>query len=186
MARQFIGIDQSYSGCAIVIYRPCGTDWNARETVFDFSPKRVGNGIPRLVHVQHTLREHFAAIERLGTVSHICYEGYSYGSKYRREEMGELGAALKLALAHQFPMHVQRRMHAVAPPSVKKYVTGSGRADKDKMLLAVFKRWEHEASCHDAADAYVLARIAAALASPEPPELAFQKEVLDTIRKGEA
>ncbi|WP_330481350.1 hypothetical protein [Streptomyces sp. NBC_00724] len=76
-------------------------------------------------------------------------------------------------------------LHAVAPPSVKKFVTGSGRADKDKMMLAVYMRWQFEAPNHDVADAYTLARIAAHL-DPElqvaPPELKFQQEVLDTVR----
>ncbi|MGW6481292.1 hypothetical protein ACWGDS_25925 [Streptomyces sp. NPDC055059] len=59
------------------------------------------------------------------------------------------------------------------------------RADKDKMLLAVYMRWKFEAPDHDTADAYTLARIAAHL-DPElreaPPELKFQQEVLDTVR----
>ncbi|WP_369042197.1 crossover junction endodeoxyribonuclease RuvC [Streptomyces sp. Midd1] len=180
MPRYAIGIDQSYSGCAVVCYSP--TDGTASETVFDFSPKQVGTGIRRLVTVHAMLREHFATIERLGQITHICYEGYSYGSKFRREELGELGCALKLALATQFPMHLERRVHAVAPSTVKKFVTGSGRADKDKIMLAVYMRWHHEPSSNDAADAYALARIADALATPEPPELKFQQEVLDTIR----
>ncbi|WP_329272033.1 hypothetical protein [Streptomyces sp. NBC_01451] len=180
MPRISIGIDQSYSGCAVVHYD--ATTGSASETVLDFSPKKVGTGIPRLVTVNAMLREHFAAIERLGQITHICYEGYSYGSKFRREELGELGCALKLALATQFPMHLERRIHAVAPTTAKKFVTGSGRADKDKIMLAVYMRWQHEPSSNDAADAYTLARIADALATPEPPELKFQQEVLDTIR----
>ncbi|MGW3860263.1 hypothetical protein ACWEDZ_02095 [Streptomyces sp. NPDC005047] len=180
MPRLSIGIDQSYSGCAIVHYN--ATDQTASETVYDFSPKQAGSGIQRLVHVHATLRQHFAAVERFGQITHICYEGYSYGSKYRREELGELGCALKLALATQFPMHIERRVHAVAPPTVKKFVTGSGQANKDKIMMAVYMRWQHEASSNDSADAYVLARIADALATPEPPELKFQREVLDTIR----
>lgn len=78
-----------------------------------------------------------------------------------------------------------RLLHAVAPPSVKKFVTGSGRADKDKMMLAVYMRWKFEAPNHDVADAYTLARIAAHLdpeLQVEPPELKFQQEVLDTVR----
>ncbi|MET7631721.1 hypothetical protein ABZS53_14895 [Streptomyces sp. NPDC005499] len=180
MARYSIGIDQSYSGCAIVHYN--AADHSAAEKVYDFSPKLAGSGLARLAHVYRTLREHFALIEQLGPITHVCYEGYAYGAKFKREEMGELGGILKLALATQFPAHVARRIHAVAPPTVKKFVTGSGRADKDKMLLAVYKRWEHEASSHDAADAYVLARIAADLDAETLPELKFQQEVLDTVR----
>ncbi|MGW3153679.1 hypothetical protein [Streptomyces sp. NPDC001089] len=180
MPRISIGIDQSYSGCAIVHYDATGNI--ATETVYDFSPKAAGTGIPRLTYVHRTLRDHFTMIEGLGQVLHICYEGYAYGAKFRREELGELGAMMKIALAQTFPFHVERRIHAVAPATVKKFVTGSGRADKDKIMMAVFQRWDHEASGHDAADAYALARIAEALGTPEPPELKFQQEVLATIR----
>lgn len=180
MPRISIGIDQSYSGCAIVHYD--ATNDSAGRIVHDFSPKAAGTGIRRLLYVYAALRQSFAAIERLGQVTHICYEGYAYGSKYRREELGELGCALKLALAFQFPTHVERRIHAVAPPTVKKFVTGSGNAHKDKIMLAVFMRWAYEPASNDVADAYTLARIAEALATPEPPELKFQQEVLDTIR----
>lgn len=180
MPRLSIGIDQSYSGCAIVHYN--ATTGAASEATYDFSPKAAGTGPRRLAFVYHTFREHFASVERLGQITHICYEGYSYGSKYRREELGELGGILKLALATQYPAHVARRIHAVAPPTVKKFVTGSGQARKDKIMMAVYMRWGHESSSNDAADAYVLARIADALATPEPPELKFQQEVLDIIR----
>ncbi|MFV0135458.1 crossover junction endodeoxyribonuclease RuvC [Streptomyces sp. HMX87] len=180
MPRISIGIDQSYSGCAVVSYN--ATDDTASERVFDFSPKTAGTGINRLHFVYYTLRDHFAGVALLGQVTHICYEGYAYGSKYRREELGELGGMMKLALVAAFPGHIERRVHAVAPASVKKFVTGSGQANKDKIMMAVYMRWKHEASNNDAADAYTLARIAEALANPEPPELKFQQEVLDTIR----
>ena len=180
MSRISIGIDQSYSGCAVVHYNTSAG--YAQEKVFDFSPKAAGTGIDRLLYVHVELLGHFQEIAMCGQVTHICYEGYAYGAKFRREELGELGAMMKLALADVWPGHVERRIHAVAPATVKKFVTGSGRADKDKMMMAVFQRWQHESSSHDAADAYVLARIAEALANPEPPELKFQQEVLATIR----
>ncbi|MGW1180106.1 crossover junction endodeoxyribonuclease RuvC [Streptomyces drozdowiczii] len=177
MPRLSIGIDQSYTGCAVVHYN--AADGTATETIYDFSPSKAGVGPQRLAHVHNTLHEHFHMIRLLGTVTQVCYEGYAYGSKFRREELGELGGMMKLALVQVYPPHL---LHAVAPTTVKKFVTGSGRADKDKMILAVYKRWQHESSSHDAADAYTLARIAEALAAPELPELGFQQEVLDTIR----
>ncbi|MGW1261150.1 hypothetical protein ACWD7Y_04215 [Streptomyces drozdowiczii] len=177
MPRLYLGIDQSYSRCAVVTYTPA----TGRTEVegFDFSPKKSGTGPQRLAHVHWVLREYFQAQRLTGTVGAIAYEGYSYGSKWKREELGELGGIMRLALVQTWPPHL---LHTVAPTSVKKYVTGSGRADKDKMLLSVYMRWKFEAPDHDTADAYTLARIAAALDSDEPPELKFQQEVIDTIR----
>ncbi|MFF1693166.1 crossover junction endodeoxyribonuclease RuvC [Streptomyces sp. NPDC058257] len=176
MPRTYIGIDQSYSGCAIVSY--CPATGSAEEHTYDFSPAKAGSGPQRLGYVHNILREHFMHLRHEGTVRQVCFEGYAYGSKFRREELGELGGVMRLALVQTFPPHL---LHAVAPTTVKKYVTGSGRADKDKMMLAVYMRWKHESSSHDAADAYVLARIAAGLETQQPLELKFQQEVIDSI-----
>ncbi|MFJ3271043.1 crossover junction endodeoxyribonuclease RuvC [Streptomyces sp. NPDC086776] len=180
MPRSYLGIDQSYSGCAIVTYTP--TTGHTGVERFDFSPKTAGTGPQRLAHVHWTLREFFQAQHLTGTVGAVAFEGYAYGAKFKREEMGELGGVLRLALVQTWHPGL---LHAVAPPSVKKFVTGSGRADKDKMMLAVYMRWQFEAPNHDVADAYTLARIAAHLDAElqvEPPELKFQQEVLDTVR----
>ncbi|MEU9050200.1 hypothetical protein AB0D37_07305 [Streptomyces sp. NPDC048384] len=180
MPRIYLGIDQSYSGCAVVTYTPDtgGTDIQR----FDFSVKKAGTGPQRLAHVHWTLREYFQAQRLSGTVGAIAFEGYAYGAKFKREELGELGGILRLALVQTWPPHL---LHRVAPTSVKKFVTGSGVADKDKMLLAVYMRWQFEAPDHDTADAYTLARIAVALDAEvlaEPPELKFQQEVIEGIR----
>lgn len=176
MPRIYIGIDQSYSGCAVVSY--CPSTNIASEHVYDFSPAQAGAGPQRLGYVHNILREHFMYLRQQGTVRQVCFEGYAYGSKFRREELGELGGVMRLALVQTFPPHLLR---AVAPTTVKKYVTGSGRADKDKMMLAVYMRWKHESSSHDAADAYALARIAADLEAEQPLELKFQQEVIDSL-----
>ncbi|WP_371799171.1 hypothetical protein OG963_15380 [Streptomyces sp. NBC_01707] len=180
MPRSYLGIDQSCSGCAIVTYTPATGHTGVER--FDFSPKTAGTCPRRMVHVHWTLREFFHAQRLAGTVGAVAFEGYAYGAKFKREEMGELCGVLRLALVQTWHPGL---LHAVAPPSVKKYVTGSGRADKDKMLLAVYMRWQFEAPNHDVADAYTLARIEAHLDPElrvEPPELKFQQEVLDTVR----
>lgn len=180
MPRTYIGIDQSYSGCAVVTHTPASNRTEFQR--FDFSPKKAGTGPQRLAHVHWVLREYFQAQRLTGTVGAVAYEGYAYGSKFRREELGELGGIMRLALVQTWQPGL---LFAVAPSSVKKFVTGSGVADKDKMLLAVYKRWEFEAPDHDTADAYTLARIASELDPEhvaEPLELRFQQEVLDTIR----
>ncbi len=46
----------------------------------------------------------------------------------------------------------------IAPGTLKKFVTGDGRAKKDLMLLKVYKKWGVEFSDDNLADAYGLAR----------------------------
>ena len=48
----------------------------------------------------------------------------------------------------------------IAPGTLKKFVTGDGRAKKDLMLLKVYKKWGVEFDNDNLADAYGLARMA--------------------------
>ena len=45
----------------------------------------------------------------------------------------------------------------VAPTSLKKFITGSGKGDKDMMMMTVFKNYGHEALDNNECDAYSLA-----------------------------
>jgi len=51
----------------------------------------------------------------------------------------------------------------VAPTSLKKFVTGSGNAKKDEMLLATFKRWGVSILDDNVCDAYGLAQMGLAI-----------------------
>lgn len=48
----------------------------------------------------------------------------------------------------------------IAPGTLKKFVTGTGRSKKDLMLLKVYKKWGVEFDDHNLCDAYGLARMA--------------------------
>ena len=52
------------------------------------------------------------------------------------------------------------RLLIVPPSTLKKFVTGSGVAPKNKMMLGVYKKWGVEFETDDEADAYALARAA--------------------------
>ncbi len=45
----------------------------------------------------------------------------------------------------------------VAPPTLKKFVTGSGRAKKEQMLLKIYKKWGREFDSTDEAEAFAVA-----------------------------
>jgi crossover junction endodeoxyribonuclease RuvC len=55
----------------------------------------------------------------------------------------------------------------VAPTSLKKFVTGSGRGDKNIMLLEAYKKWGVDCKNDDENDAHALARVAQALYDSE-------------------
>lgn len=65
----------------------------------------------------------------------VVLEGYSYASKNQAHQMGELGAALRLAIWWAKVPCV------VIPPAVlKKAATGKGNATKPDMRMALFQR----------------------------------------------
>lgn len=179
----FYGIDQSFTGFAIATFHatrvPCGTV-TAEADVMDFSAAKAGRGIERLVKIENDLAWYFATHTHL-SIAGIAIEGYSYGSKFKREEMGELGALLRVALGKIYSPDL---ISVVAPGSVKKFATGSGHAKKDQVMLSVYKKWGYEAASNDVADAYTLARIAHARQAGAA--LAYEKDVLKTVEKQHA
>ena len=72
----------------------------------------------------------------------------------------------------------------VAPTTLKKFVTGSGKGDKDQMMMAVFKNYGHEALDNNECDAYALAACGlAVLGAPLKEPLQPQKEVINLLKK---
>lgn len=84
--------------------------------------------------------------------------------------LGELSGVIKHLLYSEwnsFPL-------CVPPMSLKKYVSGSGKAvTKSQIMLSVFKKWGADLPNDNAADAYGLARISSGKAGT-----AYEKEVL--------
>jgi Holliday junction resolvasome RuvABC endonuclease subunit len=66
----------------------------------------------------------------------------------------ELGGILRFILWQEgIPYRV------VSPSVVKKFVTGTGAAKKELMMMEVFKRWAYSSSVNDEADAFALAQL---------------------------
>lgn len=102
-------------------------------------------------------------------------EGYARGRLNWREEAGELGAVVKLALRAQLPPPVCYPT-IVPPTSLKKFITGTGGASKDVILKEVLRKWGRDLGDHNAADAYGLAELAKAVM--EGTELKYERDVI--------
>ena len=135
-----IGIDQSYSGFAIA------TEEEVR--VHNFPLSKYPSDAHRLEHIYSWF--HNMLVYDNG-VEFVTMEGYAPGAKFGREMAGELGGAVKIACARAGVPVV-----AVAPTTLKKFVTGRGNAKKNEMLLGVYKRWGEEFTNDNAADAFSL------------------------------
>lgn len=161
MIDAFMGIDQAFGGFSIVIWVP---GWNKAE--FDlkaYPAKAYGQGVDRLKAVSHHIVDiAYVTHEKDLEIKHICMEGYARNSKFRREEAGELGAAVKMTLSAAYSKPVS--YPTIVPPKLlKMFVTGSGNSSKDDMRAGVHKRWGETIFNHNHADAYGLARMAEAL-----------------------
>lgn len=75
----------------------------------------------------------------LNTLSYPCLvvtEGYSMASGQGAHQLGELGGVVLLAI-HELGQPIA----IVPPPSLKKFATGKGNANKDQVLAAAVRRW---------------------------------------------
>jgi Holliday junction resolvasome RuvABC endonuclease subunit len=158
MRDAYMGIDQSYSGFSIVFWDPDLLNYTAWSRAF--SKKEHGAGVERLVAIdawfRSVLSTHIVDFET--SILGVCMEGYSMGAKNGREQAGELGAVVKVAL------HDTGLSPTIVPPtSLKKFTTGKGNAAKNEMLLGVYKKWGFEFSDDNEADAFALSRLAEAI-----------------------
>lgn len=179
MTAAYLGLDPSYTGFGIVALASEGDKPRVVRThELTFPTKRYGSGPGRLFRIHATLRDTFGALRDDFDIRRICIEGYAPGRRFGREAVGELGGITRLALAQT----LEPELIAVpSPTALKKFVTSSGTAAKDNILLGVYKKWGEEFKSNNLADAYGLARIAYALVNGAT--LKYEQEVLDAMAK---
>lgn len=176
-----VGIDQSYSGFAVCVLYHDGTAFSTRA---EFKPEKYGQGVDRLCAIGAYLGKVLNDVPC--KVMHVCMEGYAPNSKFGREQAGELGAVVKLALRTS-PVLASPRCYPtiVATTKLKKFVTGKGSGPgsaKSDMKLAVYKKWGVSFNDDNDADAYGLAKVAAAIQWPNDNELlAYQHDVMKEL-----
>lgn len=108
----------------------------------------------------------------------VAVEGYSLGGvvgQLAKFRLGEVGGMIRLVLFDLAVPFVE-----IPPRSVKRFATGNGNADKDRMLAAA-----HElgapVSNHDEADAWHLRRMARAAHGLEPVEHDHERDALAAL-----
>lgn len=82
----------------------------------------------------------------------IVIEGYGYANQYTLATLVEIGTVVRYFLWQEDLPYLE-----VAPTSLKKFVTGSGVAKKNIMMLEVYKQFGYSASTDNIADAVGLA-----------------------------
>jgi crossover junction endodeoxyribonuclease RuvC len=142
------GLDLSLSSTGIVIVDSDG------DMLYSASLKtKKLKGMQRLKFI----KDHVLKVFTEFNVKQSCIESYAFGVRQSRSKfnLGELGGVIRLALYENGIEYVD-----IAPPTLKKYVTGFGNADKIMMVEAVLKRWSIDfGSDNDKADALGLAKL---------------------------
>lgn len=108
----------------------------------------------------------------------VCCEAYSHDSKHATHLMGELGRTVRQNIYTIVNDHVFRE---VAPSTLKKYVTGSGKGKKIGIIAHTTRRWNVLFGTDDEYDAHGLARLAAMCVLWSPPKNVPQRQVYQTL-----
>lgn len=140
--------------------------------------QRVGN---ILVKLRHEIR---------GAEFVYVREDYAYSANSGSDSLlKEFGGILEYCLSEKYNM---APLHRLSIAAIKKYVSGKGNAEKDKMMLDVYKNFGFDPPDEHQADAYGVARTALALiardlsgtnAQNETVKSAIQKQHPLTLRK---
>ena len=141
-----LGIDASLRGTGL-----CSLELGSLHPYF--LPEKKLTGVARLVVLRARLSSYLDTLTRAPDIAVI--EGYSYDSINRLSDIAEWGGQVKVELYERdIPLII------ATPKQLKKFSTGSGDADKDKVMAAAQKKWGlYVDGIDNLADAAVLAKI---------------------------
>jgi crossover junction endodeoxyribonuclease RuvC len=146
--KHYGGLDLSLVGTGVMILDEAGKI--IHQELITTTPKQEIE--ERILHIEESVIDFFS-----GDKLSITYvEGLAFGARGQ--------AMLQLAGLH-FHIRIALRLEGInfkviAPPTVKKFVTGKGNAKKELMLLRVYKKWGESFNDNNLCDAYSLARLA--------------------------
>lgn len=139
-----------------------------------------GEGVARLIHNRDKVCAQIDAIKP----DLVVFEDFSFGSNMAfAREIAAMAFMIRAELyADKMPYL------CVSPLSVKKYCVGTSgsaknKVGKDVILKEVYRRFGHDVSSHDEADALILCHLGMALLGDEEPTIDPQREVLAKLRE---
>lgn len=137
-----LGLDIGTANIGVVILE-------GEKIIYKETLKPKGEGVEKLEWTEETIEDLIV----IHDVTDAILEGYSYMSKWRAHDLGEMGGVVRLKL------HKMRVPYSVVPPpTLKKFACGKGNAKKELMMLFAYKRWGVEFEDNHICDAYCLAR----------------------------
>jgi crossover junction endodeoxyribonuclease RuvC len=137
----YIGIDQSLTCTSICVYK------NQKLSITRIKPDIKGPKRLRFI-----FDEVVAILAANNNDSYVAIEGYAFNAKGMYFNLGEVGGVIRLACEQGgFPL-VQ-----VPPTTLKKFITGSGKATKNIIIKELYKNYELDIDDDNDADAASLA-----------------------------
>jgi len=133
MSDVVLALDISLAACAMVaIPEDWAGDWSriGRMTIGDSLPKGASEEfrIGRL----HRITVDVVAFAHRHRCSVAVAEGYAFGAKFERERLGEIAGAVKLQLALQAGLVVER---LIAPMTARKLMLGENPKENPKRVV---------------------------------------------------
>lgn len=157
----YMGIDLSLTGTGILIIDDNGTviikqlvKTLNKEKILGTKPIQYIDILPedRIIKILNVVKN----LCETNKPNIIYIEGLSFGSQGRSVlELGGLHYCIKVYLKTE-----NYNYKTIPPKTLKKKITGNGNANKETMILKVFKKYGEEFSDNNLCDAYCLARCA--------------------------
>ena len=144
----FVGIDHSLTGTAVVVIDQDGC-------ILEEKLIKTTNDDIDEVRMTHIIDE-LSFVPKIVRLKRVYIEGPSYMSTGQAVlQMGALHYLIRIFLYRK-----KVKYKIISPGTLKKFITGSGAAKKEQMLLQIYKKWNIEFKDNNTADAYGLARLA--------------------------
>ena len=144
----FVGLDPSYNEFGLIIL---DKDANILKQELLTSSSKLEADL-RIIQ----LEEGFKFIPNIVGLQPVYIEGPAFSSQGQFVlQMGALHYYLRI-----FFIKNKVEFKVIAPGTLKKFVTGTGKGKKELILLKTYKKWGEEFSNNNLADAYGLARMA--------------------------
>ena len=165
-----VSFDLSLTGTGTVSY-----SYRTIQSPATLTPPKGLVGVPRLDWI---LRQCHSIVP---AYSLVIFEDLAFNAHDRNHERAGLATLVRWMLWRKKTPYI-----LVAPTTLKKFGTGSGKGDKSRIQLEVYKRWHVECADDNQADAYILLRIGMALMGLDKQLTKPQLDCLATIRKSNA
>jgi len=142
--------------------------------------KSKNKDVARLLDIENGIKDQLIIKIQLAVMERMVYSPH-YGHASGNLELE--GILKRLFYIEEVPLVL------VSPPTLKKFVTGSGKSQKNEILRAAYQKWNISASEH-IVEALALARIGEMILKKDNKEYIdnlkkYEKEVLKTLLKKE-